>query len=105
MAPSTPDARKSGSIARLFPDKAYGFIYCPTDARDYFFHQVHLEDVTFRSLEEGDAMTFRLGTGTKGVQAEEVRLEGHRPLAEGNVTRKSIGLPDRPRRNARKVKA
>ena len=102
MALSLTDSRKSGSIARLFPDKAYGFIYCPADARDYFFHQVHLEGgATFRSLQEGDLMTFVLGTGTKGVQAEEVRFEHHRAIE----ARGAVGvIPPKPRRNARKEK-
>lgn len=83
MAPSATDLRKSGSIARLFSDKAYGFIYCPADARDYFFHQVHLENVSFRALQEADVVTFIVGQGTKGLQAEEVRFERHHALEGG----------------------
>ena len=46
-------------------------------------------------------MTFVLGTGTKGVQAEEVRFEHHRAIE----ARGAVGvIPPKPRRNARKEK-
>ena len=100
MALSPTDARKTGTIARLFPDRVYGFVYCPADGRDYFFHQVHLENVPFRSLQEGDVLSFLVGTGTKGPQAEEVRFEHHRALegGDGPPTHPTPKPPTTPRR-------
>lgn len=65
--------RKVGSIARLFPDRVYGFIHCPADQRDYFFHQAQLSGVSFGQLAVGDEMSFVLGTGSKGKpEAQQV---------------------------------
>lgn len=88
-----PDERKSGTIARLFPDRVFGFIHCPADARDYFFHQVQLEGCTFAQLEPGDVVTFIVAEGMKGIEAQEVQLDHHNPPS-GMETRKQVGLPD-----------
>lgn len=69
------DERKTGTVARLFRDKAYGFVACPADARDYFFHATHLENCTLAQIEEGATLTFTVGQNRDGKpQAEEVRL-------------------------------
>lgn len=67
-----PDTRKTGTIARLVRDRVFGFITCPEDQRDYFFHQAHLEG-SFAQLEAGDAVSFILVDGKKGVEAQEVQ--------------------------------
>lgn len=71
------DTRKTGSITRLFEDRVYGFIRCVADARDYFFHQAQLSNCTFQQLAAGDVVTFHVGQGPKGVEAQEVRFEHH----------------------------
>jgi CspA family cold shock protein len=86
--------RKTGSIARLFPERVFGFIYCEADQRDYFFHQTGLENCAFRALETGDEMSFVVREGTKGLQAEEVRFECKHPV-KGTETREQAGLPKR----------
>lgn len=70
------DQRKTGTIARILLDRAYGFIYCEADERDYFFHQTHLEGCTLHQLQAGDIVTFTVVKGPKGPEAEEVRLAG-----------------------------
>jgi CspA family cold shock protein len=84
--------RKDGSIARLFPDRVFGFIRCPADARDYFFHQTQLEGCTFAQLEPGDVVSFIVAEGMKGIEAQEVQLDHHNPPT-GMETRKQVGLP------------
>lgn len=88
--------RKEGTLRRLFPEKVYGFIHCPLDGRDYFFHKVQLDGCEFGQLKEGDVVTFEVGEGPKGVEAQEVRIDPRReetPL--GTETRKQVGLPER----------
>lgn len=89
-----PD-RKTGTIARLFPDKVFGFIHCPEEARDYFFHQAHLTNHPFAELAPGDVVTFVVGDDGKGrPQAEEILWRGQtQPL--GTTTRAQLGLPQR----------
>jgi len=87
MAPT----RKRGTIARIIADKAYGFIHCPTDLRDYFFHKAHVEERTpFAALQPGDAVEFDIAEGIKGLEAQAVTLlyhhavEGHDLPPEAN---------------------
>lgn len=91
--------RKSGSIARLFPDRVFGFVHCPADQRDYFFHQAQLDNCTFGELHDGDRLTFVVGEGPKGIEAQEVRLEYH-DAPTGTETREQVGLPIKPKRRA-----
>lgn len=72
--------RKQGTIARILPDKAFGFITCPADGRDYFFHQSGLRNCTLGQLVEGSLVSFELGTDSRGrPQAEEIdRLKDDR---------------------------
>lgn len=76
--------RKSGTIARLIADRAFGFIHCPADQRDYFFHQSQLEGCTFGQLQADAAVSFSLAPSPKTgkIEAREVRLDGPR---EGNA--------------------
>jgi cold shock CspA family protein len=90
--------RKTGSIARLVRDRAFGFIYCQADERDYFFHQAHLENCTFPQLQEGDVVSFTIGNGRDGrTEAQEVRFD-HHDAPPGQETRAQVGLPDPPKR-------
>jgi cold shock CspA family protein len=84
--------RKTGSIARLFPDRVYGFIHCPEDQRDYFFHSAQLDGVTFHQLVPGDEMSFIVAEGIKGTEAQDVQLARHNEVT-GRETREQVGLP------------
>jgi CspA family cold shock protein len=68
-----PDTRKTGTIARLVRDRVFGFITCPEDQRDYFFHQAHLEGCSFAQLEVGHSVSFILVDGKKGIEAQQVQ--------------------------------
>lgn len=84
--------RKQGSIARLFPDRVFGFVHCPEDQRDYFFHQAHLANCTFGQLEPGDVLTFIVAAGSKGIEAQDVQFVCH-AAPPGQETRAQVGLP------------
>ncbi len=85
--------RKTGTIARLFRDKVYGFIHCPADARDYFFHQAGLSNCTFGQLTEGDILDFIVGSSSDGrSEAQDINLLQHDP-PPGKETREQVGLP------------
>jgi cold shock protein len=95
------DTRKTGTIARLMRDRVFGFIHCPADECDYFFHQTHLIDgLTFAKIDEGDTVSFVVGQGPKGPEAQDVTVEKHDPVP-GTQTRKQLGLPDKPKRIGR----
>jgi CspA family cold shock protein len=93
--------RKAGTITRLVPDRVFGFIHCPEDVRDYFFHQAQLENCTFGQLAEGDSVSFVAGEGPKGkIEAQEIRREDREHVAPpGHETRAQVGLPEyKPKR-------
>ena len=73
--------RLDGTIARLIPDKGFGFIQVIDPQRgardDYFFHAQDLDGgVGWAELVIGDAVTFRAETSTKGngKRARAVRV-------------------------------
>lgn len=80
----TTDGRKVGTIARMFRDRVFGFIHCPADERDYFFHQAQLANCTFGQLNDGDSVSFVVGHGPGGkVEAQEIQFlhAGEAPMA------------------------
>ncbi len=63
----------TGTIARMFNDKGYGFIKRDDGQKDLFFHAKELKGVTFEELREGDALTFEVGHNDKGDHATNIR--------------------------------
>ena len=64
----------NGTIKRLIMDKGFGFV-ADAGGREYFFHQSACEN--FRSLYEGQQVTFVAGQGPKGPRAENIRTVGN----------------------------
>lgn len=64
-----------GTVKWFNAEKGYGFITV-TDGQDVFVHYTNIEMSGYRSLEEGQAVEFTVGTGQKGPQAESVRPIG-----------------------------
>ncbi|WP_029151232.1 cold-shock protein [Microbacterium indicum] len=62
-----------GTVKWFNAEKGYGFITVD-GGDDVFVHYSNIEMSGFRVLEEGQAVTFDVGAGQKGPQAESVRL-------------------------------
>lgn len=62
-----------GTVKWFSSEKGYGFI-TGADGEDVFVHYSSIDMAGFRVLEEGQAVEFTLGTGSKGPQAESVRV-------------------------------
>ncbi|MBU4536712.1 cold shock domain-containing protein [Patescibacteria group bacterium] len=62
---------QKGTIARL-TDRGFGFIAQEGEEKDLFFHLNELKNVQFDELKEGDAVTFEVAEGPKGLSAVEV---------------------------------
>lgn len=62
-----PDGKVKWFNAR----KGYGFIAAP-DGRDVFVHYSSIGSDGYKTLEEGDAVTFEIVEGEKGPRAEKV---------------------------------
>lgn len=61
-----------GIVKWFNPRKGYGFIATP-DSPDVFVHYSSIAGEGFKTLEEGDAVTFDIVDGEKGPRATNVR--------------------------------
>lgn len=64
---------ESGEIARLMPDKGFGFIRAE-DGRELFFHRSAVSG-SFEQMREGQRVTFVEEPSPKGPRAGNVRLD------------------------------
>jgi CspA family cold shock protein len=62
---------QSGKIANVNP-RGFGFIAQEGEEKDLFFHMNELKNVQFDDLKEGDAVTFEVAEGPKGLNAVNV---------------------------------
>jgi CspA family cold shock protein len=62
----------NGTVKWFNAEKGYGFITVD-GGQDVFVHYSAIESSGYRSLEEGQHVSFEIGTGAKGPQAEAVR--------------------------------
>jgi len=60
-----------GTVKWFNPRKGYGFI-ATGDGRDVFVHYSSISDEGYKTLVEGDAVTFEIVEGEKGQKAENV---------------------------------
>ena len=66
--------RKFGVVKWFNDAKGYGFI-TPDSGQDLFVHFRSIEGTGFRTLQEGQKVSFEIGQGQKGLQAEKVKVE------------------------------
>jgi cold shock protein len=74
-------SRLSGTVKRLFPQKAFGFI-TGSDGKDYFFHLTDLHEIEFDQLAEGDRVDFEIEKqpiGEKAGSAQNISLRIEEP--------------------------
>ncbi|CAA9465705.1 MAG: Cold shock protein of CSP family [uncultured Rubrobacteraceae bacterium] len=62
-----------GTVKWFDGGKGYGFISPDEGDGDLFVHHSSILGGDFKSLEEGEEVSFEIGTGKKGPQAESVR--------------------------------
>ena len=63
--------RQSGTVKWFNDAKGYGFI-TPEHGQDLFVHFRSIQGTGFKSLKEGQKVTFKVVQGQKGLQADEV---------------------------------
>jgi CspA family cold shock protein len=65
--------RQSGTVKWFNDAKGFGFI-TPESGDDLFVHFRAIQGTGFKSLQEGQRVTFIVTKGQKGLQAEEVQV-------------------------------
>ncbi|AOR36299.1 cold-shock protein [Streptomyces sp. NPDC001709] len=63
----------SGTVKWFNAEKGFGFIEQDGGGPDVFAHYSNIDASGFRSLEEGQKVTFDVAQGQKGPQAEHIR--------------------------------
>lgn len=64
--------RQVGTVKWFNDAKGFGFI-TPESGEDVFVHFRSIQGTGFKSLKEGQKVTFKLVKGQKGMQADEVQ--------------------------------
>lgn len=68
--------RQSGTVKWFNDAKGFGFITPDSGEPDLFVHFRSIQGNGFKSLSEGQKVTFLVVEGQKGPQADEVQAEG-----------------------------
>lgn len=66
----------NGTVKWFDSTKGYGFITREDTEQDVFVHFTAIQGEGYRSLEEGQQVTFEMGQGPKGPAAEAVSVVG-----------------------------
>ncbi len=63
---------QEGTVKWFNEEKGYGFISPDDGGEDLFVHYSGIEGGGFRSLDEGEKVSYEVTQGKKGLQAENV---------------------------------
>ena len=62
-----------GKVKWFDSKKGYGFVSNESDDKDYFVHFSEIQSDDFKTLDEGQKVSFEIGEGAKGAVAKNVK--------------------------------
>jgi CspA family cold shock protein len=78
-----------GTVKWFNDEKGFGFIQPDDGSEDVFVHHSSIAGSGFKTLEEGERVTYELTRGKKGMQAERVSKAPDR----GSATQETLTAP------------
>jgi CspA family cold shock protein len=81
-----------GTVKWFNSDKGYGFITPDDGSEDLFVHHTAIIGSGFKSLEEGESVSYEVTQGRKGMQATNVS-KGSADGADSRGTEDSLQVP------------
>ena len=81
--------QNTGTVKWFDGEKGYGFIRPDDGGEDLFVHHTGIAGGGFKSLDEGEKVTYEMVRGRKGMQAENVS----RVSSEQSPVRKTLTVP------------
>lgn len=67
-------AMRNGTVKWFNDQKGYGFL--ESENKDFFVHFKEIQGKGFKTLKEGDKVTFEAGESPKGAIAKNVQIVG-----------------------------
>jgi CspA family cold shock protein len=87
-------AQSTGTVKWFDGEKGFGFIRPDDGGDDIFVHHTGIAGGGFKSLDEGEKVTYEVVRGRKGMQAENVSKVSSTHLSEQSFERKkSVAVP------------
>jgi len=71
---STNNNTETGTVKWFNDGKGFGFITPETGGKDLFAHFKEIRGEGFKSLSEGQRVTYEVTQGQKGLQASNIRI-------------------------------
>ena len=84
--------RRNGTVKWFNDEKGFGFITPQPDGNDLFVHFNEIESDGFKSLKEGQLVSFDTVRGPKGMAATQVRVESRMP-SDQKITPTATATP------------